>query len=303
MAMENGKSTMQKDARSFEERFAEYKDKISQRFEEAHQKNEAFYQIKPEFIKCPVAGLPSKDGNRHPFQKENAAILMQSAIDKGIEDSRWISAKQISDNGLYIKKGEKATVLVGRNAKTHEPNRLVSYFNAAQLSETSQKKIPEAGLSQYRDTIAKKMAEYLKANISFGKGASLSDQFGKAFEFAQAETQKIDRQWAEKRMAEIQAVDLHAPAENCEMKLRQEAKRVLANNPDEKRYMVLAAAEVLKDGKYDQEAVSKAVLKVAPKATGLNYQSDYIRNYGNNVVEAAIRNDRQLNHERMVAAR
>ena len=165
MAMENGKTTMQKDDRPFEERYAEFKTSVGKRFKEAHQKNEAFYQLKPDFIKAPVAGLAGKDGKRHPFQKENAAILMQAALDKGIEDTRWISAKQLNDNNLFVKKGETATVLVARNAKTHEPNRMVSYFNVAQLAESSQKKVPEAGSSRFRDSIAKKMAEYLKENI------------------------------------------------------------------------------------------------------------------------------------------
>ena len=302
MAMENGKTTMQKEQRPFEERYAEFKENVSKRFEEAHKKQEAFYHLKPDFIKMPVAGLPGKDGKRHPFQKENAAILMQSALDKGIEDSRWISQNQIKAQGLFIKKGEKATLLSANDPKTKEPNRLVAYFNVNQLAESSQRKVEAAGESRYRDTVAQKMAEYLKENISFKKGANLSEQFEKAFEFGREQTQALDRSWGEKRMAAIMAVDLRAPAENCDMKLRQEAKRILSNNPDEKRYMVLAVAEVLKDGKFDQEAVAKSVSKVAPKATGLNYQSDYIQNYGKNVVEAAVRNDAQLNHDRMVAA-
>lgn len=298
MAMENGKTTMQKDARPFEDRYAEFKENVGKRFAEAHQKQEAFYQLKPEFIKAPVAGLAGKDGKRHPFQKENAAILMQAALDKGIEDTRWISAKQLNDKGLFVKHGEKATVLVARNAKTHEPNRMVSYFNVAQLAESSQKKIPEVGQSRFRDSIAKHMANYLKEHISFDKGDDLSEQFAKASQYGYEETQKVDRQWADNRIAAIDAVSLQEPAETAEMKLMQEAKRIRANQPDAKNFMYLAAVEVLKDGKFGQQAVAEALNKVSPTPTGL----DFDKNYGQRTVEFAMKNDRELNRERMLAA-
>ncbi len=298
MAMENGRTTMQKDARPFEERYAKFKEDVAKRFEEAHQKNEAFYQLKPSFIKCPVAGLAGKDEKRHPFQKENAAILMQAALDKGIEDTRWISANQLKDKGLFIKKGETATVLVARNPKTHEPNRLVSYFNVAQLAESSQKKIPEPGPSRFRDTIAKKMSEYLKEHISFDKGVDLSSQFVKASQYGYEEASKIDRKWADERIAAIDAVSLQEPADTAELKLKQEAKRIRANQPDAKNYMYLAAVELLKEGKFDQNQVAEALNKVSPTPTGL----DFDEGYGKRTVEFAVKNDRELNRERMLAA-
>jgi len=298
MAMENGITAVQKDERPFKERYAEFKENVDKRFREAHQKNEAFYQIKPEFIKMPVAGLAGKDGKRHPFQKENAAILMQSALDKGLEDTRWISAKQLSDNQLFVKKGEKATVLVARNATTHEPNRMISYFNVSQLAESSQKKVPEAGPSRFRDSIAKKMAEYLKDKISLDKGADLSEQFAAASQYGYEETQKIDRQWSDKRIAAIDAVNLQEPAETADIKLMQEAKRIRANQPEAKNFMYLATVEVLKEGKFDQKAVAEALNKVSPTPTGLNFD----KNYGQRTVEFAMKNDRTLNRERMLSA-
>ncbi len=298
MAMENGRTTMQAEKRPFNERYAELKENVGKRFQEAHEKNEAFYQINPEYIKMPVAGLAGKDGKRHPFQKENAAILMQSALDKGINDTRWISAKQLNDNGLYVKKGETATVLVARDAKTHEPNRTVSYFNVAQLAESSQRKVPEAGPSRFRDSIAKKMAEYLKEHISFEKGADLSAQFAAASQYGYNETQKIDRQWADKRVAEIDNVNLQEPADTAEMKLKQEAKRIRISQPDAKNYMYLATVEVLKEGKFDQKQVADALNKVSPTPTGL----DFDEGYGKRTVDYAMKNDRELNRERMLGA-
>ncbi len=299
MAMETGRTTMQRDERPFNERYAEFKEKVSKRFEEAHQKNEAFYQLKQEFIKCPVAGLPGSDKKRHPFQKENAAILMQATIDKGFNDTRWISAKQLNDNGLYINKGETATVLVARNAKTHEPNRLVSYFNVEQLSPSSIKKIPEASdMTNFRDSVAKKMAEYLNKNISFDK--DLSEQFVAASQYGYDETKKIDRQWADKRIAAIDSVNLQEPADTVEMKLMQEAKRIRSNDPEGKKhnFMALAAAEVLKDGKFNQSQVAEALNKVSPTPTGL----DFDKNYGQRTVDYVMKNDRELNRDRMLAA-
>lgn len=298
MAMENGNTTMKRDERSFEERYAEFKENVAKRFKEAHQKNEAFYQIKPEFIKMPVAGFAGKDGKRHPFQKENVAILMQSALDKGIDDTRWISMKQLNENKLFVKKGEKATVLVARDATTHEPNRTVSYFNVAQLAGSSQQKVPEAGPSRFRDSIAKKMAEYLKDHISFEKNVDLSTQFAAAAQYGYEETQKIDRQWADKRLAAIDAVSLQESAETADMKLMQEAKRIRANQPEAKNFMYLATVEVLKEGKFEQKAVAEALNKVSPTPTGL----DFDKNYGQRTVEFAMKNDRTLNRERMLAA-
>lgn len=298
MAMENGNTMMKRDERSFEERYAEFKENVGKRFKEAHQKNEAFYQIKPEFIKMPVAGLAGKDGKRHPFQKENAAILMQAALDKGIEDTRWISLKQLNENKLFVKKGEKATVLVARDATTHTPNRTVSYFNVAQLAESSQRKVPEAAPSRFRDSIAKKMAEYLKDHISFEKNNDLSKQFTAAAQYGYEETQKIDRQWADKRLTAIDAVSLQEPAETADMKLMQEAKRIRASQPEAKNFMYLAAVEVLKEGKFDQKAVAEALNKVSPTPTGL----DFDKNYGQRTVDFAMKHDRTLNRERMLAA-
>ena len=299
MAMENGRTTMQKDERPFEERYAEFQEKISKRFEEAHQKKEAFYQLKPSFIKCPVAGLPGKDEKRHPFQKENAAILMQAALDMGLNDTRWISVNQLKDNGLFVNKGEKGTNLVARNSKTHEPNRFVTYFNVEQLAPSSRSKVPEVSdKTRFRDTVVKKMADYLKEHISFGKGENLSDQFVKAAAYGYEETVKIDRKWADERLAAIDAVSLQEPAETAEMKLMQEAKRIRANEPDTKNFMMKATVEVLKEGKFDQKQVAEALNKVSPTPTGL----DFDEGYGKRTVEFAVKNDRELNHDRMIAA-
>ena len=226
---------------------------------------------------------------------------MQSALDNGIDDTRWISAKQINDNNLFVKKGEKATLLVGRNKDTQQPNRFISYFNVAQLSESSQRKVPPvAKATRFRDTVVRKMAEYLKESISFDKGADLSVQFANAAQYGYEETNKIDRKWDDDRLAAIDGVSLQAPADTAEMKLMQEAHRIRANDPEGKikNFMYLAAVEVLKDGKFDQKAVADALNKVSPTPTGL----DFDKNYGERTVEFAMKNDRELNRERMLAA-
>lgn len=286
-----------KDERTFEEQYAEYKEQIKKRFHEAHKQNEAFYQLSPNFIKAPVSGIAGKDGRRYPFTKENAAILMQAALDKGIDDTRWLSAKQVHDNGLYVQKGEKATTIVAHNAKTHEPNRLISYFNVQQLAESSRKKVPLAGPSNFRDAIAQNMALQLKDTISFKKGDDLFTQFADALEHGYSKAKELDRQWAEKRIAAIDAVDLGEPADTVEMKLMQEAKKVRCNNPDAKNYMYQATVQVLKEGIYDQKEIAEALNKVSPTPTGL----DFDKEYGQRTVEFALKNDRELNRQRMLA--
>ena len=78
----------------------------------------------------------------------------------------------------------------------------------------------------------------------------------------------------------------------------QEAKRIRANQPDAKNYMYLATVEVLKEGKFDQKTVAEALNKVSPTPTGL----DFDKNYGQRTVEFAMKKDRELNRERMLAA-
>ena len=281
--------------RLFDDRYAEIKERVSQWFKEADQLKKAFYQIKPEFLQCPVTGFSSKDGKCHPFQKENAAILMQAAVTHGYMDSRWISVEQILDNSLFIKKGEKPVSLVGRN-RYNELVRIVSYFNVEQLALDSQRKIPQiADAYHFRDTVVKKMAEYLKEHISFEKGDDLSEQFATAWQHGYHATKEIARHLSDDRIAAIDKANLREPAANAEMKLMQEAKRIRIANPEKKNFMYLAAVVVLKDGKFDQKAVAEALNKVSPNAAGL----DFDRNYGQRVVNFAMKNISELKHERM----
>ena len=297
MAMENSNAAWQKDTRSIEERYAELKEKVEARFREAHASKQAFYQIDPKFISAPVAAVKNSKGTRNPFRNENAAILMQSALDNGFADSRWISANQVKEMGAYIQKGEKATVIVRRDPQTHEPSGLVSYFNVSQLSLRDQAKIEPASEGKYRDTIARNMADYLYKNISFDR--DLSEQFVEASAAAYKATKELDQSWAEKRIAVIDNVDLREKPENLEMRLMQEAKKIRKTDPDVKNYMYKATVAVLKEGKYKDADIEKALMKVSPTPTGLNFDKDY----GRRTVEAAKKDREVVRTQRLAAAR
>ncbi|MBQ8698302.1 MAG: hypothetical protein IJ521_04825 [Schwartzia sp.] len=296
MAMENGRTAAKPD---FKEQYAEFKGDMEKRFREAHKENQAFYQAPQKFIMAPVAGLPSaKDNKRHPFRGENAAILMQAARDKGFSDLRWVAVGQMTNrldkygkpDPLYAAKGEEPTVVVHRNLKTHEPEYFVRYFNVEQLASVSKSKIPPLAPSNFRDTATQKMAEYLKENISFKKGDELSMQFFNASKYGYEEAQKMDRSFGEKRVEAIQAVKLDEIADTPEMKLMQEAKKIYGMDPELKaeKYMEMAAVEVLKDGKFTQEEVAKALNRVSPVPTGLDFNNEWNRSYGLRTVKAAM---------------
>ena len=297
MAMENGRTATQKDPRLFAEQYAEFKADVEKRFREAHKANEAFYQNSPKFIMAPVAAFPSgKDNKRHSFKGENAAILMQAARDKGFTDLRWVAVGQMAKrtdkfgrpDPLFAQKGQKATVVVHRNLKTHEPEYFVRYFNAEQLAPSSRNKIPPLAPSKRRDTVVQKMAEYLKENISFKKGDDLSAQFFEAAQFGREETEKLDKSFAEARVEAIDSVDLGKEADSAEMALMQEAKKIRGMDPDAKNYMYLATVEVLKDGTFTRDEIAKALNKVSPTPTGLDYKSDWNKGYGEWMVKKAM---------------
>ena len=297
MAMENSNAAWQKDTRPIEERYAEFKEQLEARFREAHEKKEAFYQIDPKYIFAPVAALPNSKGSRNPFRNENAAILMQATLDKGLDDPRWISANQVKEMGAYIQKGEKATLIVRRNPETKEPAGLVSYFNVSQLSKRDQAKIEAASPGKYRDTIAQNFADYLYKNISFDR--DLSEQFTEASAHAYKAAKELDQSWAEKRIAAIDGVNLREKPETLEMRLMQEAKRIRKTDPDVKNYMYKATVAVLKEGKYKDGDIAKALMKVSPTPTGL----DFDKTYGQRTVEAAKQDPEIIRAQRLAAAR
>lgn len=299
MAMENSNTAWQKDTRPIEERYAEFKEQMEARFREAHEKKEAFYQIDPKYIFAPVSAIENSKGNRMPFKNENAAILMQATLDKGFNDPRWISANKVKAMGAFIQKGEKATVTVRRDPETHKPSALVSYFNVSQLSKRDQEKIKPASEGKMRDTIARNMADYLFKNISFDR--DLSEQFLEASAQAYNAAKELDQSWGEKRIVAIDGVNLREKPETLEMRLMQEAKRIRKTDPDVeiKDCMYKATVAVLKEGKYKDSDIEKALMKVSPEPTGL----DFDKNYGHRTVEAAKQDREVIRAQRLAASR
>ncbi len=297
MAMENSNTAWQKDTRSIEERYAEYKEKVDARFREAHEKKQAFYQIDPQYIFAPVAAVADSNGKRYPFRDEKAAVLMQATLDKGFNDPRWISARQIKAMGAFVQKGETGTVVVQRNSETQEPTALVSYFNVEQLSKRDQEKIKAPSEGRYRDTIARNFADYLYKNISFDR--DLSEQFAEASEHAYEAAKELNQSWAEKRIAAIDGVNLRDKPETLEMRLMQEAKKIRKTDPDAKNFMYKATVAVLKEGKYKDTDIEKALMKVSPTPTGLNFD----KNYGHRTVEAAKQDREVIRAQRLAASR
>ena len=232
-----------------------------------------------------------------PFKNENAALLMQATLDKAFSDPRWISANQVKKMGAFIRKDQKATVIVRRDPETHEPSALVSYFNVSQLSKRDQEKIAAASEGKMRDTVARNMADYLYNNISMDR--DLSEQFAEASAAAYKAAKELDQSWAEKRIAAIDGVNLREKPETVAMRLMQEAKKIRKTDPDIKNYMYKATVAVLKEGKYKDVDIEKALMKVSPTPTGL----DFDKNYGHRTVEAAKQDPEIIRAQRLAAAR
>src|SRR6202451_3305321 len=62
-------------------------------------------------------GIPFNPTSERAYRGGNAIHLMATGLQRGYEDSRWMTYKQASDNGWQVRRGEKGTQIEFWEAK------------------------------------------------------------------------------------------------------------------------------------------------------------------------------------------
>src|ERR1700678_3715930 len=73
-------------------------------------------------------GIPFNPTSERAYRGGNAIHLMATGLQRGYEDSRWMTYKQASDNGWQVLRGEKGTQ--------------IEYWEVKQASDKTQPSLP-----------------------------------------------------------------------------------------------------------------------------------------------------------------
>src|ERR1700683_567562 len=76
-------------------------------------------------------GIPFNPTSERAYRGGNAIHLMATGLQRGYEDSRWMTYKQASDNGWQVRRGEKGTQ--------------IEYWEVKQASDNARPSRPDVG--------------------------------------------------------------------------------------------------------------------------------------------------------------
>src|ERR1700721_1141682 len=76
-------------------------------------------------------GIPFNPTSERAYRGGNAIHLMATGLQRGYEDSRWMTYKQASDNGWQVRRGEKGTQ--------------IEYWEVKQASDNTRPSRPDVG--------------------------------------------------------------------------------------------------------------------------------------------------------------